>query len=64
MAADPKEEIQLTRENVVAYREWLGALAAQALYDIGEVRFFIDEEGDVRIEVPSKPGEKLQRRKT
>ena len=63
MAADTGDEIRLTRENVVGYRYWIGSLAAQALYDLGEVRFFIDEDGDVRIEVPHKPGQKLQRRK-
>lgn len=64
MAAESGDDIQLTRENVIGYRYWVGTIAAQALYDVGEVRLFIDEDGDVRIEVPEKPGQKLQRRKT
>jgi len=49
MAAD-LEDVQLTKENVIEFREWLGTLAAKALIDVGAVSFFIDEEGHVRME--------------
>ena len=58
MTADPNKlgipDIQLTRENVVAFKEWLGSLAANALLQTGAVNFFIDIDGHVRMEIPAR----------
>jgi hypothetical protein len=48
------KDVQLTRENVVAYQEWLGNLVARALFDHGAISFFIDSDGDVRLEIPTE----------
>lgn len=51
---ESEPDIQLTRENAVAFQEWLGSLAARALFDHGAVTFFVDSDGDVRMEIPKE----------
>ena len=65
MAAEKEEDPVLTPQNVVQYQSWIGHLAAHAIVDCGAVTFFVDQEGEVRMEIPDRnlvgPGKVIKR---
>jgi hypothetical protein len=52
--ADSDSGVVLNRTNLMDYKDWLGALVAKALLEKGAITFFVDQDGDVQMEIPQQ----------